>query len=101
MDQQSIVFYLSRKGLSAIAIHNDLVATLAAETMSYPSVTRYLRQTIFASSNQPGPLSPPEHQLDDSDQAILLALADQPFASIGELSGLVHLPRMTVHRRLV
>jgi hypothetical protein len=45
-------------------------------------------------------LPPPEHQFDDSDQAILLALADQPFASIRELSGLTHLPRMTVHRRL-
>jgi hypothetical protein len=81
MDQQSIVIYLSRKGLSAVAIHNDLVATLCAEAVSYPSVTRYLREAIFASSNPPDPLPPPEHQLDDSDQAILLALADQPLAS--------------------
>jgi hypothetical protein len=76
MDQQSIVFYLSRKGLSAVAIYDGLVASLGAESVSYPSVTRYLREAIFASSNPPDPLPPPEHQLDDLDQAILLAPAD-------------------------
>jgi hypothetical protein len=98
MSRQSIVLYLSRKGLSAIAIHDDVVATLGAEAVSYPSVTRYLREVIFASSNPPGPLPPPDHQLDDSDQALLLALADQPFASICELSRLIHIPRTAVHR---
>jgi hypothetical protein len=76
MDQQSIVLYLSRKKLSAIAIYDNIVATLGAEAMGYPSVIRYLREAIVASSNPPDPLPPPEHQLDDSDQAILLALAD-------------------------
>jgi hypothetical protein len=101
MDQQSIALYLSRKGLSAVAIHDDLVATFGAEAVSYPSVTHYLREAIFVSSNPPDPLPPPEHQLDDSDQAILFAPADQPFASIRELSRLTHLPRTTVHRRLM
>jgi hypothetical protein len=77
---------LSRKGLSAVAIYDDLVATLGAAAVSYSSATRYLREAIFASSNPPDPLPLPEHQLDDSDQAILLALADPPFASIRELS---------------
>jgi hypothetical protein len=100
MDQQSIVLYLSRKGLSAVAIHHNLVATLGAEAVSYPFVTRCLPEAIFTSSNPPDPLPPPEHQLDDSDQAILPALADQHFASIRELSRLIHLPRTTIHRRL-
>jgi hypothetical protein len=99
MNQQSTVLYLSRKGLSAVAIHDDLVATLGAEAVNYPSVTRYLREALFASSNPPDPLPPPENQLDDSDKVILLALADQPFASIRELSRLTHLPKTTVHRR--
>jgi hypothetical protein len=86
MDQQSIVLYLSRKRLSAVGIHDNLVATLGAEAVSYPSVTRNLREAIFVSSNPPEPLPPPEHQLNDSDQAVFLALADQPFASIRELS---------------
>jgi hypothetical protein len=45
-------------------------------------------------------LPPPEHHLNDSDQALFLALADQPLASIRELSRLTHLLRTTVHRRL-
>jgi hypothetical protein len=80
MDQQLIVLYLARKGLSAVAIHDDHVATLNTEAVSLPSVARRLREAIFASSNPPDRLHPPEHQLDDSDQAIILALADQPFA---------------------
>jgi hypothetical protein len=100
MDQQSIVLYLSSKGLSAVAIHDDFVAALGVEAVSYPSVTRSLREAIFASSNPLGPLPPPEHQLDDSDQTFLLALAAQSFASIHELSRLTHRPRTTAHRRL-
>jgi hypothetical protein len=100
MDQQLTVLYLSTKKLSAVANYDDLVATLGAEAVSHPPVTRYLRKAIFASSNPLDPLPPPEHQLDDSDQVILLALADQPFASIHELSWLTHLPRTTAHRRL-
>jgi hypothetical protein len=98
MDKQLIVLYLSRKGVSAVAIHDDLVTTLGTEAVGYPSVTHYLREAIFGSSNPPDPLRPPKHQLSDSDQGILLALTDQPFASICELSRLTHLPRMTVHR---
>jgi hypothetical protein len=100
MDQQSIVLYPSSKGLSAGAIHDDPVATLGAEAVSYPSVTRYLCEAIFASSNPPDPLPPPDHQLNDSDQTILLVLADQPFPSTRELSRLTYLLRTAVHRRL-
>jgi hypothetical protein len=82
MGQQSIVLYLSRKGLSAVVIHNDLVNTLGAQAVSYPSTNRYVREAMFALSNPPDPLPPPDHQLDYSDQAILLTLADQHFASI-------------------
>jgi hypothetical protein len=37
---------------------------------------------------------------DDYDEAILLALNEQPFVSLRQLTGLTHLPRATVHRRL-
>jgi hypothetical protein len=50
MDQQLIILCLSMKGLSAVAIHDDLVTTLGAEAVSYPSVTLYLREAIFASA---------------------------------------------------
>jgi hypothetical protein len=76
LDQQSIVLYLSRKGISAVTIHDDLAATLGEDAASYLSVTGCVREVIFPSSNRPDPLPPPEHQLDDSDQTILLELAD-------------------------
>jgi hypothetical protein len=100
MDQSSIVLYLSKKGLSAVAIHDDLVAILGAEAVNYPSVTRHLREAIFASFAPPDPLPRPEHQLDDSDPAIPLALTDQPIVSIRELLRLTHLPRTIVQRQL-
>jgi hypothetical protein len=92
MDQRSIVFYLTKKELSAIAIHHDLVVTLCPEVVSYSSVTRYLREVIFVSSNSPATIPETEPQFDDCDQAILFALAEQPFASIRELARLTHLP---------
>jgi hypothetical protein len=49
MDQQWIVTHLNLKGLNAIEIHNDIVATLKAETMSYSTVTYYLSKPSFSS----------------------------------------------------
>jgi hypothetical protein len=39
MDQSSIVMYLSLKGLNAVEIHNDPVATLKGEATSYSIAT--------------------------------------------------------------
>jgi hypothetical protein len=38
--------------------------------------------------------------MDDSDQAILAALEDRPFASVRHLSRLNHLPSTTLYRRI-
>jgi hypothetical protein len=57
MDQQSIVMYLSLKGLNAVEIHNDLVATLKGEAKSHSIVTYYLRKL---SSSSPKTLQPSE-----------------------------------------
>jgi hypothetical protein len=64
--------------------------------MSYLSATRYLRGVIFVSANSPANILEAESQFDDCDQAILLALAEQPFVSIRELTRLTLLPRTTV-----
>jgi hypothetical protein len=40
------------------------------------------------------------NDLDDSDQVVLAALEDSPFASVPQLSRLTHLPSMIVYRRL-
>jgi hypothetical protein len=77
MEQRSIVLYLARKGLSPLAIHDDLVTTLGADAdadaVNYSSMTRYLRDAVFASSNPPTPLPEPEAHFDDCDHAIMLS----------------------------
>jgi hypothetical protein len=44
MDQRSIVLYLHLKGLSAYAIHDNIVSTLGPKDMAYNTVTPYLRE---------------------------------------------------------
>jgi hypothetical protein len=73
MQQRSIVLSLATKGLSPLAIDDDLMTTLGADAVSYSSVTRYLRDAIFASSNQPTFLAELEAQFDDCDHAIMLS----------------------------
>jgi hypothetical protein len=100
MTQCPIVAYLSLKGMSEREIHDDIVATLGPDAISYNSVTRYLREAQFPSS-KPGPNSGDvQRDLDDSDQVILAVLEDSPFASVRKLSRLTHLPSTIVYRNL-
>lgn len=91
-DQRSIVLYLARKGLSAREICDNLEATLGPDAKSYSTVTRFLRETKFLSSDPLVTSSEETSLADDSNEAILLALCEQPFASIRQLSQLTHLP---------
>jgi hypothetical protein len=100
MTQRPIVAYLSLKRMSAHAIHNDIGATLGSDALSYSSITRYFREARFPPSKpEPHPANV-QRDLDDSDQAILTALEDSPFASLRQLSWLTYLPSTTVYRRL-
>jgi hypothetical protein len=100
MTQRPIVVYLSLKWMSGREIHDDIIATLGPGAVSYSSVTRYLREARFPHSKpEPHPADIPR-DLDDSDQVILAALEDSPFASVRKLSRLVHLPSTTVYRPL-
>jgi hypothetical protein len=100
MDQKSICLYFARKGFKAVAIHKELVATLGAEAVNYPSVTGYIRDTRLSPYTHPVTFSEPDPAPDDSNDAILLALVEQPFTSVRQLARLTHRPRSTVHRRL-
>jgi hypothetical protein len=100
MDQKSIVLYFARNGWTATAIHEELVATLRVEAVSYSSVTAYFREARFSPSIPLATCSEPNPEPDDSDNIILLALAEQPFASVRQLARLIHLPRSIIHRRL-
>jgi hypothetical protein len=51
MHPKSIVLYLRRKGWTAREIHNDLVATLGEEVITYSTVTKYLREARINSAD--------------------------------------------------
>jgi hypothetical protein len=86
MTQRPIVAYLSLKGMSAREIHDDIVISLGPDAVSYSSVARYLCEARFPPSKlEPHPADL-QRDLDDSDQAILAALEDSPFASVQQLS---------------
>jgi hypothetical protein len=74
MDQRSIWLFLARKELSALGIHNELVAVLGLEALAYSTISKYRRQRRF-----PTILSEP---LDEAPLTIIDALDKQPFASI-------------------
>jgi hypothetical protein len=78
-----------------------IVATLGPDAVSYNSVTRYLREARFSLSKPESHPAEVQRDLDDSDQAILTALEDIPFASVRQLSRLIYLPSTTVYRPLI
>jgi hypothetical protein len=86
MGQQSIVMYLSLKGLNAIEIHNGLVATLKNEAKSYGTVTYYLGKPSFSSPRTTQLSESPAPILNELNEAILLALSEEPFASVRQLA---------------
>jgi hypothetical protein len=100
MTQRPIVAYLLLKGMSTSEIHDDIIATLGLDTVSYSLVTRYLREARFPPSKPEPHPADVQRDLNDSDQAILAALEDNPFASVRQLSRLTRLPSTTVYRRL-
>jgi hypothetical protein len=100
MTSRPIAVYLSLKGMSAREIHDDIVATLGPDVVSYTSVTRYLGEAQFPPSKPEPYPADVQRDLGDSDQAILAALEDSPFASVRQLSRPTHLHSTTVYRRL-
>jgi transposase len=100
MTQRPIVGYFSLKGMSAREIHNDIVATLGPDAVSYSSVARYLREARFPPSKPEPHPADVQRDIDDSNQAILVALEDSSSASVQQLFRLTHLPSTIVYRRL-
>jgi hypothetical protein len=86
MTRRPIVAHLSLKGLSSREIHDDIVAILGPNAVSYSSVTRNIREAQFPPSKPEPHPADVQRDLDGSDQAILAALEDSPFASAQQLS---------------
>jgi hypothetical protein len=100
MTQHPIAAYLSLKGMSAREIHNDIVGTLGPDAVSYSSGTRSLREARFPPSKPEPHPADVQRDLLDSDEAILAALEDSPFALVRQLSRLTHLPLTIADHRL-
>jgi hypothetical protein len=97
MDQRSICIFLAMKGLSFRDIHNELIAVLGPDATAYSTVTKYLRQRHLWALSSDTPDKSPTKIIDD---AILDALARQPFSSIRELAKLTCIATSTVYRHL-
>jgi hypothetical protein len=97
MDQCSICLYLNRKGLSAHAIHDELVQVLGSDAIACSTITFYLRASHWTAGKEEQHSDPP---LDIIDKAILQALDQTPFASVRELAKAMCISTTTVWRRL-
>jgi hypothetical protein len=100
MTQRPIVAYFWLEEMSVPEIHDDIVATLGLDAVSYSSGTSYLREAQFPPSKPEPHPADVQRDLDESDQARIAALEDSPFASVQQLSRPIHLPSMFVYRRL-
>jgi hypothetical protein len=52
MDQRTICLYLNRKGLSAKAIHDELVQVFGFDVIAYSTVTSYLGASRWRAQNE-------------------------------------------------
>jgi hypothetical protein len=82
MTQRPIAADLSLKGMLAREIHDDIVATLRLDSVSYSSVARYLREARFPLSKPEPHTAGVQRDFGDSDQAILAVREKSPFASV-------------------
>jgi hypothetical protein len=83
--------YLSLKGLNAVEIHNDLVATFKGEAQPYNIVTYYLGKPSFSSPRTGQPSESPAPSLNESNEAIFLVLSEEPSTSVRQLAHRTHL----------
>jgi hypothetical protein len=84
--QSFALVYLSLKGLNAAETHNDLVVILKIEAKAYSTVAYYLPTQSFSSPKTPQPSESPAPILNELDEAILLPLSEEPFASVRQLA---------------
>jgi hypothetical protein len=89
------------KSLSKKVIHHELVAMLQENAFSYSNMMRFCRDAILALSSEQISSSPKDDRLDEMNEAILLALSDEPFSSIQQIIRRIFVPESTVYRRLV
>jgi hypothetical protein len=88
------------KGMALDAIHHDRVQTLGEKAVACSTVTKYACSSSFALEKETTAPAPMDVVGNAVDQAILTALAEDPFSSVRELSRRICLPRSTIRRHL-
>ena len=96
MDMKSIVLYLSRKGLNAEEIHNDIIDTLGPNVISYQTVTRYLRSQSFFPRKSPHEKVANNSNVEENKILVQNALKISSFSSIREIAKMIHVSKSTV-----
>jgi hypothetical protein len=99
MEQRSVVFSLSLNGLSKKAIHHEFVAVLQENAFSESNVTIFCEEVVECVNSEEASSSPKDDGLDETNEAILLALSDEPFASVRQISRRICLIKSTRYRR--
>jgi hypothetical protein len=97
MDPKSIALFLSMQGYNDKLIHEELVKPLGAYAVGYSMVTRCVRSSGFRPPPAPTPAEPRGQPL---IAAILMVLADEPFALVRRLTRATHLSPTIVYRRV-
>jgi hypothetical protein len=98
MDQCTICLYLNRKGLSAKAIHDQLVQVIRSDIIAYSTVTSYLGASRWRAQNEEQHSDRPP---DVIDNAILQAFNQTPFARVQAFTKSMCISCATVWRRLI
>jgi hypothetical protein len=97
MDQCIICLYLNRKGLSAQAIHDELMQVIRFDVIAYSTIISYLGASRWMAQNEEQHSDPLP---DVINKAILQALNQTRFASVQELGKFMCISGATVRRRL-
>jgi hypothetical protein len=85
MGPKSIALYLDRKGWTARVIHDNFVATLGEEAVTYSTATRYLPEPQIdpaIATLPPDQFRVTSPRLGQSDEATLRALRKLSFFSV-------------------
>jgi hypothetical protein len=83
------------------AVHIELETILHEKVVRYSTVAKYFRSASFGERGTVQANSDNAPNADPVDQAILQALAFQPFASICQISRMILLSKSTVCRHLI
>jgi hypothetical protein len=101
VDLRIICLHLHQKDMGAVDSHRNIEATLDPDAIGHSTVTKYLREVQVTHGSGPTPISIEDKCQGLIDKAILLALAEDSFASIRRIASKTLIQGTTVYRHLV